>query len=337
MAKKRDKITPEMIARLCEVHFSEKVEKVTAPGGKGRDSMRVHFARRTIIATERKYPGRMRMEAEILRRLNAGGAAVPRYLGDAEGVFFQEDIGGRRLSVELAALGGQDRLEIAGRAMASLGNIHEVGQTAGLADMVPALGAEASWLRAMIGNAAKVSLRLNIPPPVLDTPALAAALREPSDSFLKWDARPGNASIGEDGRVYWFDWEHAGKRQGMEDFAWLAGDEFWPLGPDQVVDLLKGLLPENRRAGDIRYLGLFITFHIVQRLGIIRARFDKSGWADPARAMRYDRIGVDGDLIRRLCRHGTGWAGRDPLSRPMADWFVSCAETLNGGWVPPKP
>ena len=189
----------------------------------------------------------------------------------------------------------------------------------------------------MIGNVAQVSLRLNIPPPVLDTPALTAALHVPRETFLKWDARPGNASIGRDGRVYWFDWEHSGKRQGMEDFAWLAGDEFWPLGPDQVVDLLEGLLPQHRRASDVRYLGLFITFHIVQRLGIIRARFDKSGWADPERAMRYDRIGVDGDLIRRLCRHGADWAMRDPLSRPMADWFVSCAETLNGGWTPAKP
>ena len=44
-----------------------------------------------------------------------------------------------------------------------------------------------------------------------------------------------------------------------------------------------------------------------------------------------------GDLIRRLCRHGAEWAMRDPLSRPMADWFVSCAETLNGGWTPAKP
>jgi len=78
MAEKPLKLTPDNIARLAEQLFSDSVVKLSAPGGKSRESLRVHFETRTVVATQRSKSGRMRMEVEVLKRLTAEGAPVPR-------------------------------------------------------------------------------------------------------------------------------------------------------------------------------------------------------------------------------------------------------------------
>ncbi len=325
MTEKHEKLTPSNVAKIAERIFALPVEKVTAPGGKSRESLRLHFPGRTIVATQRKFSGRMRLEVEVLRRLSEQGAPVPKFLGGSEQIFFQEDVGARRLSGELLLAGAQRQTDVAARAFESLLGIHEAGEKSGLADIVPALGAEAGWVKGFVASALAASDRFSIAQPEIDVPELVTRLHVPARRFLKWDARPGNASIGDDGRVFWFDWEHCGKRQGVEDFAWLAGDEFWPVGADDVVAVLRSILPKDQAEAELDYLGLFITFHIVQRLTIIHRRFVKAGWVDTAKALKYDKIGVDPELGKRLCRHGAGWADRNPLSRPMVVWFENCS------------
>lgn len=329
MAEKTKKLTAENVAKLSEKMFSMPVLKISAPGGKSRESLRVHFATKTIVATQRSYPGRMRMEVEVLRRLTEQGAPVPKFLGGTEQIFFQEDVGSRRLSGEMLLGGEQHGLDVAARALESLLHIREAGKRAGLAEIVPALGEEKDWVKGLVGSVVGASDKFAIAKPELDIAAMVERLHVPADTFLKWDARPGNASVGANEQVYWFDWEHCGKRQGMEDFAWLAGDEFWPFGTDAVVDILTALLPKDSAQAELDYLGLFITFHILQRLQIIHRRFTKVGWVDAAKAMKYDKIGVDPELALRLCRHGAGWADRNPLSRPMVRWFEDCAGAVN--------
>lgn len=306
------------------------VDKVTAPGGKSRDSLRVHFPERTIIATERAYPARMRLEIEVLKRLSAVGAPVPKYLGGTERVFFQEDVGSRRLSGVLANDVRLRRTATIESAVDSLMELRRAGEEANLADVVPALGAHPDWVGGLINSASVLSSRLGIASPRIDIAATVSRLSVPATRFVKWDARPGNASVDELGRVWWFDWEHCGKRQGMEDFAWLAGDEFCPFGPDVVVPVLERAPEPGVARQEIDYLGHFVTFHIVQRLAIIHNRFAKSGWIDPARAIRYDRIGADPELVGRLCGHGAGWANRASLTRPMVRWFNDCAAAMKG-------
>lgn len=326
---KAEKLTPANVAKLSEKIFSLPVEKITAPGGKSRESLRVHFATHNIIATQRKYPGRMRLEVEVLKRLTSAGAPVPAFLGGNEQIFFQADVGADRLSSHLASDDPGRRERAARAAMASLLQIQAAGNETGLSDIVPALGEKPEWVRGLIGTVFGSSEKLSIQPPALDVDALAARLQAPARQFIKWDARPGNASIDRDGTAWWFDWEHCGRRQGMEDFAWLAGDEFWPLDAEAVVGLLSELLPAERAERDIDYLGHFITFHIVQRLTIIHRRFRKAGWVDAEKAMKYDKIGTDPGLARRLCRHGAGWADRTPLTRPMIPWFDACANAMS--------
>jgi len=336
MADKHEKPSPEQIVEICESYFSQTVEKITAPGGKARESVRVHFADHTIIATGRAYPGRMRLEIEVLERLNRLGAPVPRLIGQSGQMFFQEDVGSERLSLRLA---GRDDdgavMDVAARAFGSLIEIQAAGMKSGLNRIVPPLGEEAPWVIGLISTPVATSQKYGIAPPDLDFQPLTDRLLAPATQFVKWDSRPGNAAIGNDRRVYWFDWEHCGRRQGMEDFAWLAGDEFFPLGADEVVAILGDLLPRGQAGQALDYLTHFIVFHIIQRLTILHRRFTEVGWVDPMNALRYDKIGVDPGLARSLCRHGAGWADRAPLTRPLVGWFgeVSKAIDAMGGNV----
>ncbi|MFT5158730.1 MAG: hypothetical protein ACI9ZD_000325 [Paracoccaceae bacterium] len=329
MAEKIEKLKPSSVAEIAAQIFAMPVVKVTAPGGKTRESLRVHFANRTIVATQRSYPGRMRMEVEVLKRLTEQDAPVPKFLGGSEKIFFQEDVGSRRLSGEMMSADNAGKNDIAARAFESLLRIREAGQKSGLADVAPALGTDEKWVKGFLGTSVRTAKKFEVAPPQVDFQALTDRLHVPATTFLKWDARPGNASIGAGGQVYWFDWEHCGKRQGMEDFAWLAGDEFWPVGTDDAVAILQDQLPKDRAKDDLDYLGLYITFHIIQRLTIIHRRFTKAGWVDAEKAMKYDKIGVDPALGKRLCRHGSGWADRSPLTRPMIAWFEDCSKAFD--------
>jgi hypothetical protein len=335
VAEKRERLKPSEIAAISERVFGVPVVKVTAPGGKARESMRIHFTGKTIVATQRKFPGRMRLEVEVLKRLSAAGAPVPKVLGGTEQLFFQEDMGSHRLTADLFSDDEDIRLRAADAAIDSLLVIHDTARSSGLEDLVPALGEKEEWVRGLVGSALLTADRFETQRPDIDIDALVGVLSVPSDRFLKWDARPGNASIGRDGRVYWFDWEHCGRRQGMEDFAWLAGDEFWPVGPDMVVSILEDKMPMDRAEPEIRYLSHFITFHIVQRLQLIYHRFMAAGWVDAAKAMKYDKIGVDPELAKSLCQRGAIWAERNELTRPMVPWFTECEASIET-WQRPE-
>jgi len=330
LADKSERLTPEQIAKVCEQIFGLPVEKVTAPGGKSRVSFRVHFPGKTIIATQRKYPGRMRMEVEVIKRLSELGAPVPKYLGGTEKLFFQEDVGSTRLTSTMRNENAIGQLALAENAFESLLSIRTAAAKADLAAVVPALGGNESWIRGLISSSLTAADKFGTDRPQLDMDALTARLTVPATRFIKWDSRPGNGSIGDGGKVYWFDWEHCGRRQGMEDFAWLAGDEFWPLGPEVVVPILEYLLPKNQKDAELAYLSDFITFHIVQRLQLIHYRFIAGGWVDVDAAMKFDKIGVDPQLAKNLCTRGAAWADRSALTRPMAAFFRDCAASVDG-------
>jgi len=328
MVEARDKLTREQIGEICQAHFAEPVVRVTAPGGPTRDSLRVHFADHSIIATQRAYPGRMRLEVTVLACLNRAGAPVPRLLGTTERLFFQEDIGPVRLSTQLADANTPERADLAARAFASIVALQEAGAQTGLDRITPHLGKAEVWVAGLVSTPAATSEKYNVAPALLDTQRLVARLHVPARRFVKWDARPGNAALDRTGQVCWFDWEHCGRRQGMEDFAWLAGDEFFPLDAEAVLPILNDVLPTAGRARNIDYLIHFIVFHIAQRLTIIHREYAKDGWDDPRKAMAQDYIGADPDLAVSLCRHGAGWAGQAALTSPLVPWFLSLATAI---------
>jgi len=321
----RTRPSPERLAQIAAAVFDAPVRRIAAPGGRGRSSVRVIFDDRSVIATWRADSRRFATEVEVLRRLSEAGAPVPAWLGTAEGVMFQGDAGSARLSAQLT---DPDRARAAARAaLDSLWTLKRIAADIGLAGDLPALGMGEAWLSPFCAAPARLSRRLGLDAPRLDIPALADTLVRQPRHFVKWDARPGNAAPQPDGRVIWYDWEHAGRRAGPEDAAFLAGDEFWTLDADTTLELYARSDPQVT-PGMMIYVTRFAVLQAVQRLALIARQARETGWTDPAGALRYDRIGADPDRVAALCARAADLSGRDRLLRPMVDWFARLPAAL---------
>ncbi len=323
---------------LVERHFHVRPERITAPGGKGRDSLRVHLPDRTVIMTFRADRRRRAREIEVLKRLGAVGAPVPRFLGQEGPVFFQEDLGSLRLAARLehAIAGGRGDLarKLARMSLASLVRISDLAREAGLEGIAPKMGLRGEWRRARVGRIARLSEILDVRPPQVDAEAFAGALRPRRLVFVKWDARPGNATI-HDRRVKWYDWEYCGLRDGLEDPAFLAADEFWPFAPRETLALLAAVRPLSEE--DRLWLADYAVLHAVERLGYIVEQVKKHGWIDEERARRQDRIGYAPRLLARLVRHGAEWAALSRHGPALAPWFGEMEAALRVLHPPPSP
>lgn len=314
------RLSPPEIAEAARACFGQEVLRISAPGGRARDSVRVTLTDRSIIATQRSTRRAFEMERAVLKRLSEAGAPVPRYLGHQDSLLFQEDVGRARLSVQLEKLPEPRKTEIALAAFQSLWHLKDVARDTGLTDSLPVVAMSNDWLTPFSDMPAALSRDLGLAPPNLDIEALVRAVLLPPDQFVKWDARPGNAALDQTGRVIWFDWEHAGRRGGPEDFAFLACDEFWPLGADATLELFARSSPDVTPTM-LRFLVCFTTLQIVQRFEMILGRVQRKGWSDPDRALRYDKIGASPALLDRLGAHGADWASRDERVKPLVDWF----------------
>ena len=91
----------DLIKAAAEALLGEKVVGITAPGGEGRASLRLHMASRDVIGTLRPNFRRTHLEAHVLTELGAHCDDLPRCLGVAGEIMFQSDVGQRRLNIEL--------------------------------------------------------------------------------------------------------------------------------------------------------------------------------------------------------------------------------------------
>jgi hypothetical protein len=300
-----------------------------APGGTHRRSLRASLETGSVIVTRRRHANRAALEVGVLRALAAYGAPVPRVIAAEDGWLIQEDLGEIRLSAALAGPGAAAWLE---KAVESLTAIHEAGRRAGLANRVMRIGAAPHWLRKNLLDApTKVGHLVGRPPPQLDMARLSTLLSVFVPSFIKWDARPGNAIARRDGGVAWFDWEHCGVRCALDDLVWLLADEYIALTPameaaivERHADTIGGGAVENPQ----RYVHLFGTFHICIRLGLILAHKGDGPWWDPALCLERDKICVTQEAALRLCSRGAGWAIRSSETASLAPWFDRIGDAL---------
>jgi len=314
----------ELIAS-AEARFGAKVLQVTAPGGKSRDSLRLHFADRTIIATKRSSAGRGRHEIRILTQIGRECGAVPSLLGQSGEWYFQQDAGTLRLSQASQSASDKGLDALARKAIVAIFEVQRAANDAGLVAEMPRLGATQIWIAAVIDKPAELAATLKLPPPVLDKTSLLAALDPPNACFVKWDCRAGNAALDAEGHLRWFDFEYAGQRHGAEDFAWLIGDEIWPLPAARMFNLIVEIGP-HFGAGDadyMSYLALYTSFHIVQRLALIHSEVLSRGWLGMDRILRKDDVGATPTLAMRLCDNGAWCAARHPLAHSMVPFFQS--------------
>lgn len=304
-------------AEVCGVEF---------PGGKSRESILLLLEEgKRVIATRRSDISRARVEVGTLKALNKHNASVPELVADNYShILIQEEIKGTRLSLAFKDADEKKYKKLCGAALKSLGKIHRAASTEELESLVSTLGVERQWIASLIGRPAIIGKSCGIPAPALDVPALVDLLSVKKPRFIKWDSRPGNAMVDDKGNVVWFDWEHAGNRNRMDDAAWVLGDEFLPDFPDAEKAVIEKYLPKfadgmsEQEAHD--YLMAYGTFHMTIRLGLI-LRHMKGKWWDLDYCIAGDKVGITLLCAQRLCARGARWSKSCSLTQPLSQWF----------------
>ena len=322
------------LVSACERLLSASVKKVEYPGGRSRESCRLVLSDgRTVIATRRSTPQRADIEARILRALNKHRVPVPKLLDtDGHRIIFQEEIIGQRLSLQLKDTDGSQLEKLLDSAVNSLLSAQLAGAEEKVETDLPSLGVNGSWIKDLLKRPVVLGQFFEVPPPTYDVDKLRKLLKVTKPRFVKWDSRPGNALVDAAGTVYWYDWEHAGARNRLDDLAWLLCDEFVPDHPGVEATLLERYIPrfaDSREINEAReYLMAYGTFHTLVRLGLVLKNKKDGEWWDKDYCIDRDKVGITLDCAQRLCARGSRWAGGAKATESLAPWFQTVSERI---------
>ncbi|UWQ20012.1 hypothetical protein [Jannaschia sp. W003] len=310
-----------------------RVLRATAPGGRGRGSVRVELEDgTTAIATRRGDPARAETEAALLQVLGEDGAPVPRVLGFADGLLVQSDAGRERLSWRMARADASEAAALARGAVGALEQCRAAMEARpDLLDRLPGLGTRAGWAEEYAARPVFLSGDLGIAPPACDSEVLARAVSHGSERFTRWDARLGNAAVQPDGSVVWYDWDLFGRRAGVEDLAWLVADPEWALdlpATEAVLGEVPGL-----DAGRMALLRRMAVLVAADRVAVMRRAVAARGWADAEDdVIRRDRASTTPERLERFCARMAAFAQADELVAGFAPWFPAAAGAMRRVW-----
>ncbi|MGO4908111.1 hypothetical protein ACEN2J_07230 [Pseudorhodobacter sp. W20_MBD10_FR17] len=314
----------QQVVESAERFFAQPVLQVDSPGGEGRASYRLSFGDRTVIATLRPNFRRTHVEAFTLKKLSPFCSDLPQCLGVDGEILFQSDVGGARLNIEISKASRSHRDTLAHEAVSSIFRIHAAGRKAKLHESVPHLGQNQAWINNFVNGISILQEFQNRQSTNLDIQSLCEKLAVRGTQFVKWDCRSGNAAIGQDGKLRWFDCEYSGARHGAEDFAWLIGDESWPISPQDmeaiVADCFDPDISQNV-TDYLDYMALYITFHSAQRLKLIISEVTRRGWSSKSRVRAYDKAGAHPEFAAQICRVGRYFAQRNRETQTLARDF----------------
>ncbi len=323
-----DRRLPRILS-LAQAHFGETVHHVSAPGGTGRSSFRLLLSGgRSVIATMRDTPARARFEAQLLAHVGAHCDDTAKLLGVRRNVLFQSDVGHERLAQRIALYRRSSQVDLAARAVAAIFRYQRAAARPGLSVPLAHLGVRRDWVSRFVGQVGILqAFGLHLPPD-FDRAAACAAVARPGRNFVKWDCRAGNAAIGPDNRVRWFDFEYAGLRHGAEDIAWLVADETWPVAPGVMEAIVADALPaapREEQTAYLEYLATYVTFHAAHRIGLILREAAARGWQPKTRVRELDDAGVHPDFVMQLLRVGAHFSARARVTAPLASRFEDAA------------
>lgn len=313
----------EAVAFAAEV-FGRPVDRVERMVKSSVRAIRLHIGDDTVVAARRPTDERAELEASVLSGLHRHGAPLPDCLGRRGRWVLQTDLDGKRLSVGLWEPGA-DAAGLMQQGLASLRQVQDAGRASGLGTSVARLGTALLWRVRLAAMPQRIAQMTGVETPSLDTDAIGERMAPARFDLLKWDARPANAMIRPDGRIFWFDWEHCGVRDPLDDGAWFLGDEYAPPdspGPEAAIRTL--LPPDDPRSEDeaLQYLLRFGVFHISVRLALIlQKREEYDGWRDWNMSLQLDKVGCTAASFRRTARNAARWAELSDDLAVLAPWF----------------
>lgn len=316
------KIQSDEAQQVVQEVFGSAPERIEWPGGRDRKAFVATVGALRLVFSRRGGPERARLEADILDRLGPAGLAPALIKLHGDWVI-QSHVPGLRLSQHLADDIGREATAVS--AALSLARCQQLVGYAGLADRMPSIGIRSGWTRDFLLTAARLADANGWPEPRLDLDRLENLLSSPPRTFVKWDARPGNALVHEGtGRPVWIDWEHAGRRVAADDLCWLVCDEWFPA--DAVLEDAAIAAFHDAQDPPVvypfeRYVRTFGVFHMLVRADLILRQQSRRGWGDDARQMRFDLIGNSPERLSNLCDRGERWAGMTPDTAVLGEVF----------------
>ncbi len=304
------------------------------PGGQNRKSTRLFLDGRQVIATLRSSAERADLEAAVLRRLHAQGACVPAVLAYDGRWLLQEDLPGERLSRALRRVGKEEAFALQDTALASLQAIHKAAERAGLAPLCFRIGSQPDWITDLSATPERLGAFLGLPAPACDSAAVARILTRTPTSFVKWDARPPNAVVSPQGEIGWFDWEHCGTRNRLDDLVWFLGDDSIIDRPGDELRLLNRWVPRYDEggypAGPADYMMTMGALHCVVRLAnqvSSASRAQNPGdWRTALAGRGPDTLSGSG---MSMARRGLRWAEKSSALQPLAPWLRAIRERFS--------
>ncbi len=329
--KKRARFEKQ-VAADCTRLLGENIAAMEFPGGRSRDSFRLVLENSgPVFVSIRRTRERAAAECKALKALAPRGAPVPQLIAsDERRLLVQEEIHGERLS---QALHRQDESTVEAlldSALTGLSDCQRLGSEAGLDGQVKKLGKSLEWLVGLLDRPAVIGNYLGVPPSRPQLGALEELLAARKPRFIKWDSRPGNAMATDDGKVCWFDWEHCGARNRLDDMAWLLADEYVPDYPaveERLIEKHIGNFADDLSVDEAKqYLSAYGVFHLAVRLGLICKYKRRGDWWDHDYCLERDKIGVTREHMRRICGRGERWAKRNPYTEPLSSWYAAMAD-----------
>ena len=317
----------------AEQAMSEEVVRVSFPGGESRNAIRCELASgQTVLASRRRNSQRRRHEIGISTALSEADAPAPRVLGVVDGVLVQEDLGDHRLNIALAEMQDEATREaLVMAALESLARCKAAISQASIVQELPVKGKGFRWRSALAAVPTVLARMLDLRPPPDRSDPIAALLAVPEPRFVKWDARPGNAMVDEHGHVRWFDWDHAGLRNSVDDLVWLVCDEYVDLSADAEDAVLDRMVPGFGAGEDWSdYVRVMGAVHFSVRLHMILEHRLKSGkWWDFDYCCRTDRIGITQECALRTAQRALRWTRYVEQTKPLSDWYGRVAERIS--------
>ncbi len=299
------------------------------PGGQSRKTLLCKIEDQTYAVSERRSPGRAKLEEEILRVLGPRGLSPNVIRRDGE-LVVQEYVEGIRLSEALDQAGPDRAANLLDAAAKSLLQIHSAGLETGIASRVPRIGQRPGWTADLAAAPARLAETLGLAVPDHDFGTLLHADPSTPRVLNKWDARPGNAIVRPDGRICWFDWEHAGSRRQVDDLVWLFADE-WTPDADAVIDRQLAALQQGETGAQAPITDQFRAFGVAHssiRLSLILSRKGDGPWWDHAASLKYDRVGVTRTHAQRVADRAGRWASETPCIQGLAPMFSQMRDRI---------
>lgn len=322
-----DKLTKGEIIDLCQHVLGRAPDGISYPGGQGRKTVLVSVDGKEYAVSKRASVGRAELEARVLETYSSLGT-VPGIVAHKGAFVVQEGVAGKRLTLALEMALGEERESLVRISGSSLLKMQVFSNGSEMALQAPEIGARAGWFQDFAETPNRLANFLGMKCDGYDAARVVPLLHSETRVLVKWDARPGNALLTEDGEIVWFDWEHCGIGAPEDDLVWFLADEWTPICHSVEAGLLDQIETPDRKSLNARFHAK-VVLHSCIRLGLIFQRKGDGPWWSAQAALASDRVGVSPAHVRRVCRKAAYWAAQDENLTHLCAFFQSVeAETL---------